>query len=254
MSESSLSVSYNELRRYVAMLLGYDRTYGNWSATQITEVDDIINAGLRRFYRAADWTFLRQTTTLAISVAGDYDYDLPDDFGAMDGHFTYPAASGPGYGPIKPRNEQQIREMRQIATVTGPPAYYAIRPKSSTGSTGQRFEAIFFPTPGASYTLSYRYMVLCSTLSASFPYPLGGQTHAECIKEFVLAEAEQTLDENQGIHAGAAMRELQASLRMDATSITPGSLGYNGDPGNSSPIFDRNISSETSTYNGTLWS
>lgn len=254
MAESSLSVSYNELRRYAGMLLGYDRTYGNWSATQITEVDDIINAGLRRFYRASDWTFLRQTTTLAISVAGDYDYDLPDNFGAMDGNFTYPAASGPGYPAIVPRNEQQIREHRQVSTVTGPPVEFAIRPLVSTGATGQRFEVIFWPTPNASYTLSYRYTVLCSTLSASFPYPLGGQQHAETIKEFVLAEAEQTLDENMGLHAQAAARELQASLRIDAISITPGSLGYMGDPSNGSYASERGLSSETATYNGTLWS
>jgi hypothetical protein len=50
MAESTLTLGYTDFQKTVGRLLGYGTTTASWSADQVSEVDDIIQSGLRQFY------------------------------------------------------------------------------------------------------------------------------------------------------------------------------------------------------------
>lgn len=75
MAESTLKITFTELRTEIGRFLGLDRTYANWSADEILDVTAIIKRGLRNFYfplrtsqneTAHRWSFLRPASTLVI--------------------------------------------------------------------------------------------------------------------------------------------------------------------------------------------
>lgn len=302
MSESSLSVGYPEIRSEIGFLCGWGRTSGNWSATQITRIQAVLDRGLRQFYFHAplpqapnhEWTFLRPvatmqtaasyaTGTVAVTNASttvtlttgtwptwaasgvfvhngvsysvatrssgsvilldnafagttataqtyficEQDYDLPDNFGAMESPLTY--AMNEAQWPLQEVSEAQIRIKRQSGANNGRPQYFAVRPKTTDGTVGQRFEIMFWPTPDAVYNFSYRYMILASTLSSGFPYPYGGAALAECVMASCLAAAEaMELDIPQGPNYAKFMGLLAAGVNHDLR-MGPKFLGYNGD-------------------------
>lgn len=237
-SESSLSVTQTTLRKDLGWYIFGERTAANWSADEITQLDDNITSGLRQFYHpppigggklAHKWSFLEPTTTLA-TVAATSDYTLPAAFGGMTGPMTYAAADNRWY-PIEITSEHRIRTLRQrdFNTLNTFPLSAAIRARASDGSDGQRFELLLWPTPDKAYTLSYRYHALQSKLSSSNPYPLGGEAHAETILESCLAIAEQRMENQAGIHSQKFHERLAASVSHDKQQFTPERMGYNGD-------------------------
>ena len=75
MAESTLKITFTELRTEIGRFLGNDRTYGNWTAAEILDVEACIKRGLRTFYfppktdptvLAHNWSFLRPQATLTI--------------------------------------------------------------------------------------------------------------------------------------------------------------------------------------------
>jgi hypothetical protein len=163
------------------------------------------------------------------------DYDLPDDFGAVDGDFTF--APSEGSPSIRIVGEGQIRAYRQHNAGRSRPRYAAIRPKASDGTSGQRFEVLFAPTPDIEYVLQYRYTVLLNKLTADNPYPVGGMTHAETILASCLAVAEQRGDDEKGIRWERFIERLTASISMDQKAGTPDYFGYNGDNSDASQKY-----------------
>jgi hypothetical protein len=194
-----------------------------------------------------EWRFMRPTTTLA-TVADDYDYTLPDSFGYLIGDFTYASADNRTQH-IQIVGEGDIRRMRQGGTVpTGYPRYAAIRPMNTAATTGQRFEAIFFPTPNAIYTLSYQYQVLKDAVTTALPYPFGGAMHAETILQSCLAIAEERSDDVSGLHGAKFIERLKASVSADLRTGAQ-YFGYNGDNSGGTPDC-RRTDDFTLTYNG----
>jgi hypothetical protein len=227
MAESSLSLGYADLRKAVGRFLGFGGTSGNWTADQIDEIAGYLDAGLRRFETAYDWRFLRVTTTIA-TVADDYDTTLPDNFGYMLGDLTFATVDN-GWDRIRLVTEDEIRKLRQSPTnTTGKPKFAAVRPRTTDGTTGQRFEIIYWPTPDAIYTLSYQYRILTSQLSSGAPYPYGGMLHAETIKAAIMAEAERTSDDEEGVHEAKYQKLLAQSIMVDQRGEAE-YFGYNGD-------------------------
>jgi hypothetical protein len=220
-SESTLSVGLPELRQAVGYYLGMGHGVDvAWTASQILEIDGVVQSGIRRVYyppainanvSGYEWSWLRPDTTIAISVAGGYDYDLPDDFGRLIGVLHY--AKDKYLPSLVVVAAGKIQDMRAAGEITGPPTYAATRYKSSTGAAGQKQEIIFFPTPDASYTLSYEYEAYNGALTVSYPYPLGGMQLAELYIESCLALAESRIHDEVGIH----MQQYQALL-VDAIS------------------------------------
>jgi len=216
MSESTLSLSYVELRRRVGRYLGYDRNPAQWTTAESQDVTDVILSGLRQFYAPPvehDWRFLKVNAELDL-VAGQGDYDLPDDYGSLGSEFlTYPSNTQSIF--VQVTDEPKIRILRQSPTGTRRPELAAVRPKITDGSTGQRFEILFWPVPDAVYTLTYVYEALPYSLSDNRIYPYGGEAHAETILQSCLAAAELHIREEKGPQWQTFMERLQASIRKD---------------------------------------
>jgi hypothetical protein len=133
------------------------------------------------------------------------------------------------YPPISFTSESSIRKRRQLSTYTDRPQYVAIRPVSFDANTGQRWQAIFYPTPGAAYDLEYRYKIQPQMLGEAYPNPLGGPDIGELILECCLSIAEQRYKDEQGLHTATFIRKLAAAIDHDNKQFAPDTLGYNGD-------------------------
>ncbi len=236
MAESTLTLGFPEFRAELGHFVGYGRDSAGWSSAQGTELTALVQAGYRRFLVPSplpgervshEWSFLRVVTTITLT-AEDYDTTLPDDFGQIDGSFTF--AVNDGWKPVSIVPESMIRDLRQRGTVTGKPEYAAIRPRSSDGASGQRFEVIFWPSPDAAYVLSYRYAVQTYALSASYPYALGGMAHCETVMASILAMGEERLNDMRGTKFAEWMERLVASVERDR-KFGAEFFGYNGDGG-----------------------
>lgn len=83
MSEPTLTITYAALRERIGHFLGYTRTPGDWSASQIADIDDCLVSGMRQFYgaqiigpgRVHEWSFLRPWADLIVwsEVTGTVD-------------------------------------------------------------------------------------------------------------------------------------------------------------------------------------
>jgi hypothetical protein len=209
MSESSLSIGWTELKSEVGWYLGMGRGVDKaWTASQLSEISLIVQSGIRRVYYPPavstdtlgfEWSWLRPTATIAISVDGGYDYDLPDDFGRLIGELQYPAAEY--RNPIPLISVGKLLSLRAETDLTGAPKYAATRYKTSTGAAGQKQEILFWPTPDESWSLLYEYEAYSGALSTTYPYPLGGMQLAELYTESCLAVAESRITDEIGQHA-----------------------------------------------------
>ncbi len=103
-----------------------------------------------------EWSFLTPYTTLSL-VSGDWEYDLPGDFGGMAGDFTY--AENLGLGRIQNVSESTLRHMREVSDSNGDPKYFALITKAFASVSGQYTIALFHPTPNTARTLTYPHTV-----------------------------------------------------------------------------------------------
>lgn len=233
--ESTLNLSYSDLRTAVADFLGYGRDSANWTTKATAHINEALADGLRQFYhppivaparRSYLWSFLRPVGVLT-TVATEHRYDMPGDYAGIDGDFVYDSTTL--YRKIQIVGEGQIRELRSGTVTSGVPQYAAINPKQSNGEGIQAFEVTFWPTPDAAYRLTYRYVASPNASSASQPFPLGGEAHSDTIKQSCLAAAEFLRDDERGIHAQRFMEMLSASISRDAQLTERKFYGYNGD-------------------------
>jgi hypothetical protein len=255
-ADSNLAVVYEDLVAEVAYFLGFGRKASTeLDAQQLALVDVKVQAGYHQFLFPPKlpqdptvhiWSFLNPNATLSV-VAADYDYDLPNDFGGVIGEFNY--AAGMARPPIPIVGEGQVMAARARANLSSYPKVAAIRPKPPTGTAEQHYEVLFYPTPDASYVLSYRYNVLTNRLTTSAPRAVGGMRHRQTLIESCLAQAEGGNDE-EGVHFRAFLRALESSIAYDRSMMAPQTLGYNGDPGDAVGSIQR---TGRVTYNGVLW-
>lgn len=235
MAESTLTLDWDDLKSEVGFYLDYGSDSDNWSVAQETEIEKIVQTGYRRvLYPPAmqgvpvgyQWSFMRPTTTLAIS-ADDGDYDLPDDFGTMVGEFHY--APDQHKASIRVIPLAQLLDMRSTSDMNGWPSFCSIRWKSSTMTDGQRQEVLFYPEPDASYTLYYSYEAYNGQLSDTYKYPLGGMQMSELYKESCLAVAEQrNEDDAQGVHGALFQALLIDRIARDTKKTTGRNFGQMG--------------------------
>jgi len=169
-----------------------------------------------------------ETTDDSVTISGQQDYDLPDNFGDIEGVLTF-SSSSQGYISIPTSSESELRRRRQFTTSSGRPVVAAVRPKSFDGSNGQRYELMLWPPPDSSYTLTYKYLAIPNALSDTYPYPMGGEIHAETILLSCLAAAEEYIEDDLGVKKSEYLDRLRTSIETDRQMITPETLGYNGD-------------------------
>jgi hypothetical protein len=161
------------------------------------------------------------------ALTADGDYDMPDDFGGIVGPFTF--GEDEAYTPVQPGPEYKVREMRQFSSTTGTPSVCAIRPKTTDGVAGQRWESLWYPVPDGTYNVSYTKRVQLDQISATYPYPWGGSPHSETIRQSVRDIAAQTMDEEYGWEHQRFLELLAASVSYDKEMGTPDYMGYNQD-------------------------
>lgn len=157
----------------------------------------------------------------------DGNYTLPDNFGSMISQ--YMTFNDDIVGPrVNLTGEGQIRTLRQGDNVFGQPKLAAVRPKTSTGSTGQRWELLLYPIPDDTYTLYYRYRLLPDSLSTGL-YPYGGAAHTQTIIQSCMAMAELKMDGKRGPQWEQFVTMLTASIEQDLEVGRVMNFGYNGD-------------------------
>lgn len=230
MADSALSLNLFSLRAEVAYFLGKGRpdTTDEWlllSDSDQRMIDAHIGAGLRMFYTAHDWSFLRPWKTIDLS-SGNWRYDLPDDFGYCNGNVFVSRSDGMRT-PMQLIGQTQAMGMNH--DMKGAPRFYAVSPKQMPLESGQRYELMIWPTPKEALTLTLQYSVVPRTITMDYPYPYGGMLHSETIREACLAAAETDTDDQVGAHRQLYAQLLQQSIRVDTDQSVADNLGYNGD-------------------------
>jgi hypothetical protein len=111
MSESTLNLTFTEIRTEIARFLGYDRDSANWSANQVLDLAACIKRGYRNFLlpprtdptqAAHRWSFLRPQSTLDIwddlvtadAVTGTIVFDDPNSTVTASEAAFYPSMEG----------------------------------------------------------------------------------------------------------------------------------------------------------------
>ena len=241
--ESTIALSFDALRTAIADFLGYGRTSSSWTTKATAHINEALDDGLRQFYhppivpplrRSYVWSFLRPVGTL-ITAGSQSRYDLPEEFGGIDGDLIH--STNTLYRMIRIVGEGQIRDLQSGTSTTGVPQYAAVRPKAQDGEGSQRFEILFWPTPDAAYTLTYRYIAVPTGIASNRPFPLGGEAHSDTIKQSCLAAAEFLRDDERGIHHQRFVEMLAASVSRDTQLTERNFYGYNGN----GTMAERNI-------------
>ena len=194
----------------------------------ITDVGTFVITGYTSSTVVTSTTADATATDKTFSITTDGLYGMPDDFGGWDGKpLTFDPDDGSG-PPIKVVSEQSLRTIRQNGgDGTGPPSYVALRPRTFTAATGQRWDAMFWPTPDGEYTVSYlKFIQLDAMVSGN--YVVGGVPCAEALRLLCRAEAEARMNDEEGLFEAKAVKALQAAVVWDR-SHAPSFLGYNGD-------------------------
>lgn len=220
MSESSLSIDYNTLRREVGGFLGWGRDYSAWTPTQNTDFADVLARGLRTFYFPPtdeekpyyEWSFLQKTGTITFNTAASYK--LPDDFGGtiLDDSVTY--AAGKGARTLQYVPEAKLRKIQAMDQAGGLPKYFAVRNETHDPTAGQRWDFLTYPTPRPAdngTAITYRYVYVPDTLDATNTYPVGGAQYSETVLAAIMAAAETMLDNDP---AGPYMQRFQLMLKQ----------------------------------------
>ena len=147
----------------------------------------------------------------------DYDYDLPDDFAAVIEPPTF--AADAVKRALSPVTVTQLLTMRAASDDDGTPKYYAVRAKAFAPTTGQRYEMLVHNPPDGSYTMTYSYSAIPAALTSTNKYPVAPACHSETILESVLAVAESTMNDNEGVHAARFQARLAASVNADRAGL-----------------------------------
>lgn len=260
MSESTLSLSYEDLLKEVGGFLGYGVDGFGLAAEKLDEVDRYVQSGVRQFYyppavngveAGYTWSFMTPSATIA-ALEGVGTSDLPDDFGRMSGiAFYYPHTTMKT--PIAIVSIGNMQALKSRSGESGTPTHASVRYKSSDGVDGHRSEVVWWKTPADDYTLSYTYEAYAGKLSEDRPYPLGGMRFSEAILESCLAVAEQRANDEKGLHT-ETFKELLASAIMIDRKYSAKFYGQMGSPDAINASSRRNLGETYPiTYKGNTW-
>ena len=238
MAESTLSVSFADIRTAVGDYLGIGMDPAGWTSADATRVAGIIKSGLARFYFNpiySDWSFLKPVASLT-TAASQEEYALPDDFGHLISTLTWSSPRNRPYvNIIAEATYRQIKGESPLQI--GQPRVACVIPVKMAASVspnvpvGQRFKIALWPVPAGVYVFEYRYAVLPDAPSDML-YPYGGASHGETILQSCLAVAEQrTNDSSSSNHQQLFERLLLGSIERDRNQAAPHVIGKNTDAG-----------------------
>ena len=189
-----------------------------------------------------DYTITSVTSTTVVVVDGnpsaetgdftitaDGDYRLPDDFADVVGDLVF-AVGANRYHTIRHRSLGQVLQRRasHSSSWNEQPEWFAIRPETFVEGTGQRHALMLQAIPDTTYVLSYKSAVEPDLVSAS-SYVRGGTPHVQTAIEAILAEAENVLGDELGVHEARFMERLATSVSFDRQGNAPDTFGPNVD-------------------------
>lgn len=228
----SLQVTFWSLREIVAAYLGYpkpdeeDASPSNWSAKQLSDVDESIKSGYRNFLWPPaigdskiphDWSFLRGRAILSLSGAvSAYQFDDSvanlDNFGGVITNATLQSSTQPEALRLSILSQPQMDAI-SASGETGTPRFLSLRREAGSGV--DVYSIIVHPTPDASYTATLEFLRAPEELSATNITPFGGPQHSETIVQACLAVAESRKDDSASLHQQLWIQRLTASIEID---------------------------------------
>jgi hypothetical protein len=239
MADTTLGLTYQELRKNISQYMGFGGNLQAMADHEAEQVETAVLNGMRRFYFNAwlpgagashTWSFLQNCLQTITTAASDYLYTLPDDFSKLSNRLVL-ATENTERKWLTQLNEGQIRQLRAEPNglTEAVPRVFAIRPLTATpgASTGQRWEVMLHPIPDGVYTISYAYSVQAGRISTATPYPYGGGHHSHTILLACLAEAENMQKEGSAIQEQRYLTALAASISLDRQQISTANLGQN---------------------------
>lgn len=232
MTESTLSLEFSAYRQGIADYFDYPLESADWNDGQTYRINKIARKALWELYHnnaGYQWRCLEQLLEI-VTVASTWAYDLPDEFGnLLSKELAF--GSGEATNRVKVRPPEKIYELRQTNTTTGTPQAVAVRSRSFRGTTGERWEAILWPTPNGVFNLYGQCRVNPDRLTTKRPFPRGGLPLAGVLEALCLKHAELDKHEGQGKMAEEADTVLRAAIQRDGES-GPKSLGRDPEYGN----------------------
>lgn len=257
MSDSTLSVTLDEIRSEVCRYLGFGRSYTAATAVQQEDCDLIVRRGLRQFYtpipipgetKSHRWTFLEPSANINLS-AGVSEYELPPDFGGMIGDMNFVGELWPK--PVRIVSSSMLRESQASSDTTRRPTIAAVEPSVPDGpSVNTHWRIIFHHTPDSAYSLVYRYYVSMDALKNAQDMVPGGALHGEAILASCLAIAETYAESPNPKYRDYFKERLIASILMDRQTSGAGVIGRNSDRSDMRPDLPQKV---LTTYNGILY-
>jgi hypothetical protein len=233
---SSLAIGYAEILEQMCI-----EAHGIGDTTRLPveakeRLIQLMKSGTRKAYYpstvdpafAHQWSFLTPRFTLPIE-SGKSDYVLPADWGGIQGSLNF-GSEDQAIGLVRKVSVDMLLRKRSYPEgITGQPELFAEAPRMSSGMADQQWELLIWPEVDSSYTLSGSYRVHPNAMGEVASVPYGGVMFAETILEACLAEVENRLLREPGIHTANFRERLLASIQFDSQQHTPDTLGYNGD-------------------------
>jgi hypothetical protein len=163
------------------------------------------------------------------------DYEMPEDFGGLDGPITF--ASDSWSSTVEITTETNIRRARQRLSGDGRPQLAALRPQIHDGKFTQRYDLLLWPTPDGKYTLEYRQIVVLPEIDEANPFPPGGAVYGELYLSACLALAQERIDDKRGLRWQEFQERLAAMIEVDAIAVGAEHLGRGYEEGSQGVRF-----------------
>lgn len=223
MAESTLSLKRDDIRKRIALYLGFGLDEDRWDTTKIEQLGLFLSDGLRCFESPViekqpyEWSFRKIQGTIT-TVNTQQAYALPDDFGGVIDRLVMTSQTGSVTITMIPL-DALLQKQAKEAPANGPPQYAAIRKLSGAPSTSQsiRWELLVFPTSGATVrTLQYTYPYIPDGVSStSNTYTSVPAMHVETVVAACLASAERYTNRESQTQQAYFQERLQASVQHD---------------------------------------
>lgn len=193
------------------------------TSDQKTIAKAVVNRGYRELVTKADWTCLHPPATLSITTGSTGDFDLPAGFAYMESGPIFHAADS-GLLSVKQSTPGEILAKRAQGTSGSYPLLWAIRAKTFTNTTGQRWQLMTWPTPGVAVTVTYQFKSDPADMSNDAEYPVGGLAFNLAVRAFALKHAEFDKSQADGPRARQAQEALLSALLEDERQAAHGAV------------------------------
>jgi hypothetical protein len=202
-------------------------TWPSWAASGVVIIDDTWYEVDTRVSNSIVTLDATNNPGADISAGETYrlvqvEYDLPTNFGGMDGPILYK----PGFLAFDLKiplvGEYQLPEGRQRWDIVSFPQIACLKQKTPSATYGAQWAVSFYPTPDTAYQFVTRIKYDPTPLTAG-KYPMCGSSHYETALLSCLAVA------NPKEYLERYQMALTGSIEMDQAEMGPESLGRNLD-------------------------